>query len=179
MSLQPLNPLGEIVAYREAAIEPSRLRIAEMRNLVERWHRIESEGRRPVEFDFKPETMWNLIGFTMLVDVEPKTPPVFRYRLHGTGHGHVIGQDLTGKSIQDVRGEAYSVALQRFYGDVWATGKPTCHRVWISDRARTWAYERIALPLFGNDEHAISFLVVSANPDQPDTRWKAAAKDDV
>jgi hypothetical protein len=110
--------------------------------------------------------MWDVVGTIMLVDIEPKTPPVFRYRLHGTINTQILGQDLTGKTV-DIDSPVLAQAIQELFESVLAEGLPQSHVVTIANAARTRRYDRIVLPLGGDGRPIETLLVVAANPDSP------------
>jgi len=164
MSLRPLNPLSVVTSLDETEIAVEALDLADMRALIARWHAIRAAGHRPSYDDFRPETMWNLVGNIILIDIEPGPSPVFRYRLHGTRNTHVLGMDLTGKTFQDVSSPVLAQALQRTYQAAMVAGVPLAHRVRIADREHARIYDRIILPLFERNAALSGFLVVSADP---------------
>jgi hypothetical protein len=75
---------------------------ARIGRVLEYWRSIRpAEDRLPGRQHVKPAELAELLRWIWLVDVQ-REPIRFRYRLVGTGHREVIGEDLTGKWIDEV-----------------------------------------------------------------------------
>jgi hypothetical protein len=132
---------------------------ARIRRVFEYWRAIRpAADRLPGRQHVEPADLPELLRWLWLVDIQ-REPLRFRYRLVGTGHRQVIGQDLTGKWIDEAFGD-----LRRTEGDAdfaaVADGEPRYRRSAppFPVDGRYVAMERLLLPL-ARDGVAIDMML--------------------
>jgi hypothetical protein len=121
---------------------------ARIRRVFDYWRAIRpAEDRLPGRQHLEPADLPELLRWLWLVDIQ-REPLRFRYRLVGTGHREVIGQDLTGKWIDEAFSHFPRMATYPQFLDVVA-GEPRYCRCPPPFRVdeRYVAMERLLLPL--------------------------------
>lgn len=121
------------------------------------------EGKRgarpfPARQDIDPVELRDLLPHVFLIDVHA-APPRFRYRLSGTMVDEIHGQNLTGKTTEDIRTREIAVAVERQCQTVLAEREPRCDHVTLLARDQSfWHFERLILPL-SDDGATINMLL--------------------
>jgi len=120
-----------------------------LRRLHAYW--LERRGNRsmPSRADIDPLDFPYILGWVMLVDVEPQEQGGlrFRYRLHGANVVEHSGLDLTGRYTEDFPGAEFAAALKESYTNLVQGGVPrrSQRREYYDDRY--YDLEAVLLPL--------------------------------
>ena len=138
-----------------------------MKELKARWQTLRAGGPIPGYDHFRPETMWDVVGAVMLVTVETRDPPLFRFRLYGSGHASIYGQDMTGKTVQDFGSPDLVELVQRDYETALREPRAYCHVITLDNGKRKMVYDRLILPLAEDGKTIDTLFVVSRDPQIP------------
>ena len=143
------------------AYDPDRLRRA-MRELHDYWH-LARDGRcMPGRRDIDPVTLPRRLPPDLLLIDVLAGPPRFRIRLMGTGIVAVLGEDWTGRFVDEIDSLSETVSAQ--YLETVTKATPTLHGndyISIDPRIgleRRLEYERLLLPL-SEDGETVSMLL--------------------
>lgn len=131
-------------------------RSAKLEALHEYWLSIRAGRRMPAHADIDPVEMpRHLLANILLVEVS-RAPLRFYYRVMGTGIVKMLGEDWTGKFVDEVIGVNQNVLQQ--YIDVAESAEPSIYFNQFSKfdkllgRHRMLDYERLLLPLSDDDQ---------------------------
>jgi hypothetical protein len=132
----------------------------DLRTLYDYWNERRRGRRWPSRADINPLELKFALGNLSLVDVSP-SPPRFTFRLAGTLLSQRIGQDLTGKTVDDIPDAAYRAEVAAIYTRMAENGEPT---VSLSERmfdgqARRFETLRLAL---SDDGDSVNMLLICA-----------------
>lgn len=131
------------------------------------WESKRGERRMPARRDLRPEEMRPFLGYLVLVDVEPGTPPKFRFRLIGAEIAGAYGRDMTGLYVDDVQPLTYRNLLLRHYGRAAEVARPVLHRVKFMEwTGKTHELVRLILPLSDDNQTVNMLLMVSVFGDE-------------
>jgi hypothetical protein len=131
-----------------------------LRRLHAYW--LERRGSRamPARADIDPLDFPYILGWVMLVEVEPQPGGDlrFRYRLHGANVVEHSGLDLTGRYTEDFPGPEFAAALKESYTNVVRGGVPrrSQRREYYDDRY--YELEALLLPL--GDSEGVKMLLI-------------------
>jgi hypothetical protein len=133
----------------------------DLRTLYDYWNERRRGRRWPSRADINPLELKFALGNMSLVDVTRSSPPRFTFRLAGILLSQRIGQDLTGKTVNDIPDPAYRAEVAAIYGAMVEKGEPTlslAERVFDGQPRR---FETLRLPL-SDDGEEVTMLVVCA-----------------
>lgn len=135
--------------------------------VLKMWNDIRNSGRFPVRGDFPPEKLVGFLGKVLLIEVHEQAPR-FRFRLFGSEISQRFGRDLTGKSLDDLKAPLYREMVRRHYEEVVASGQPSLYEITGIREMRRRRYQRLLLPLFGDNNQVVMLLAVSLSlPSNP------------
>ena len=77
------------------------------------WAGLRKAGALPGREDIHPKDMKRLLPTVSLIDVVAGDPPDFRLRLADTGLYSVYGREITGRRLEDIATEYFSVTSPR------------------------------------------------------------------
>src|SRR5687767_8504417 len=97
----------------------------DLRTLYDYWNERRRGRRWPARADINPLELKAVLGNLSLIDVAPTSPPRFTFRLVGTLFSQRIGQDLTGKTVDDIPDPAYRAEMTANYCKIVETGEPS------------------------------------------------------
>jgi hypothetical protein len=83
------------------AVQPHDIPVPLLRDLYAYWHGKKGDRKMPSRPDICPTEIIDLLPKIVLIDVEHE-PQRFRFRLVGTDVVNVMGQDATGKYLDDL-----------------------------------------------------------------------------
>lgn len=147
MPLAPLRNIASVTRCRSEPTDAQPFKQARCRELLERWHELRRRGRIPSYDDFRPDTMWDIVGQILIADVESRDNPVFRFRLFGTKATQIVGYDMTGKTVGDYPSIALADMVQRDFESVVRSRVPRADHVTLAFGDAPFAYRRLLLPL--------------------------------
>ncbi len=124
------------------------------------WNEIHGSGRLPARADFPPEKLVGFLGKILLIEVHEQVPR-FRFRLFGSDISQRFGRDLTGKGLEDLKAPLYREMVRRHYEEAVASGKPSLYEITGIREMRHRRYQRLLLPLFGDDARVTMLMAVS------------------
>ena len=127
----------------------------ECRALVEMWQDLRGRTIAPSwrGFDWKGVPS-NIIPFCGVVDVVDGPPLDFVYRFWGTAHQRAHGQELTGRSVREMRPEAESESVFAQYCETLEAGQPLFFVNTIEVGPHGAVYEELSLRLPFSDDGA-------------------------
>jgi hypothetical protein len=131
--------------------------LPESRAIQRLWHSKKIGERLPVRGDFSIDDLRPWLGRLILADVE--IDGTIRYRVHGTTCAEKLGQELTGKTVNEIRNEKLRELIRTDYADVIASRVPTIirRRRDYGDKG-TYELERLLLPLSTGGERVDQIL---------------------
>jgi hypothetical protein len=128
---------------------------AELKALNEYWTNLRADRRMPSRADFVPEDLpASLLPNMLLIEVS-HDPLRFYYRVMGTGIATLLGEDWTGKYVDQIKGVNKNVLQQ--YVDTVTTAAPSIYSNQYQKFDKTVGYkrllnyERLLLPLSYDD----------------------------
>jgi hypothetical protein len=133
----------------------------DLRTLYDYWNERRRGRRWPSRADINPLELKFALGNLSLIDVSPRSPPRFTFRLVGTLFSQRIGQDLTGKTVDDIPDAAYRAEITTVYRKMVETGEPSAslgERVFDGQPRR---FETLRLPL-SDDGRTVNMLMICA-----------------
>jgi len=133
----------------------------DLRTLYDYWNERRRGRRWPARADINPLELKAVLGNLSLIDVAPTSPPRLTFRLMGTLFSQRIGQDLTGKTVDDIPDPAYRAEVTANYCKIVETGEPSvslAERMFDNEARR---FETIRLPL-SEDGKAINMVLICA-----------------
>jgi len=101
----------------EHLVNPDQCESRKARRLAAYWQQLINNGRLPMRHDIDPGRIRDLLANVMILELhgDPRDQPMrLRYRLVGTAISAAMGQDATGKWLEDVIADADKAA--RFLG---------------------------------------------------------------
>jgi len=122
------------------------------------WQSKCKDGRLPARADIDPLDFPQALGHVSLLDV-CQDPLHFRFRLDGSLVAEHRGQDMTGRSTDEVRPLALANILRTHYTQVATSGEPNFHEIRFFQGAETVTYKGLALPLSDDGEQVTMILV--------------------
>lgn len=138
-----------------------RAQTAAVRELLSYWMAIHPGDRIPARADFDPLAVPKTLPNLVLTDVE-REPYRFRVRLMGTGIVQAMGEDFTGRYLDEVWPDAGEQLIVRDRVAVVEKGLPN-YRYGVSPtkfRLDFAALERVFLPFASNGEDVDMILSV-------------------
>lgn len=126
---------------------------AAVRELLSHWIAIHPGDRIPARADFDPLSVPRVLPSLVLTDVE-RDPYRFRVRVMGTAVVEAMGEDFTGRYLDEVWPNADEQLLVRHRVEVVESGLPN-YRYGVSPtsfRLDFAALERVFLPFAANGE---------------------------
>lgn len=162
----PMRPTSRVSITDDSADEELPLTVAgdyaRLTGLYRYWERKRGERKMPARRDLRPEEMRDLLGYIVLVDVEPGTPVKFRFRLVGAEIASAYGRDMTGLYVDDAQPLSYRNLLLRHYGRALEVARPVLHRVKFMEwTGKTHELIRLILPL-SDDNQTVNMLVMAS-----------------
>lgn len=126
--------------------------------LLNYWEARRGPRNFPARKDIDPLDLADLLPHVFLIDVL-EAAPFFRYRLTGTMVDEIHGQNLTGKTPQDIQTQEIAAAVEQQCRQVVQQRGPHCAHVrLIADDQSFWHFERLILPL-SDDDRTINMLL--------------------
>ena len=122
------------------------------------WQSKCKDGRLPARADIDPLDFPQALGRVCLLDVY-HDPLHFRFRLDGSVVAEHRGQDMTGRSTDEMRPLALANILRAHYTQVVTGGEPNFHEIRLYQEAETASFKGLALPLSDDGERVTMILV--------------------
>ncbi len=149
----------------QAGLVTTRLPLTEipdetLRRMFEYWQSRGGSGRMPSRADIDPLEFGWALGIVCLLDVE-RNPLRFRYRVDGSIIADRHGEDLTGRTTDEVRPQFYAAMLREHFSEVVESQRPSLFRIAIRYEGRAKTYLRLALPLSTDGTNVDKILTVS------------------
>jgi hypothetical protein len=166
-----MRPTTRVSITEDSADEELPLSVAgehaRLTGIYRYWEAKRGERKMPARRDLRPEEMREFLGYLVLVDVEPSTPPRFRFRLVGSEIVGAYGRDLTGLYVEDATPISYRNLLMRHYSRAAEVARPILHRVRFMEwTGKTHELIRLILPLSDDNQTVNMLLIVSAFGDE-------------
>lgn len=131
------------------------------RRLYEYWLAKRAGRRMPARADVEPLELGDILGDFGLIDVEPRDPPRFRYRLIGTNMVEFFGRDFTGETVEQSKSGNYARKLLELYRECAQLGTPVYWEGVFEYQNRThWRVKRLLLPL-SSDGRTVDMILFS------------------
>ncbi|HLJ22322.1 MAG TPA: PAS domain-containing protein [Stellaceae bacterium] len=121
------------------------------------WSRERGERRMPPRSAFDPSELRSNAGRMHLLSVEG--PDVFRYRVYGSRVTNPDAMDMTGRTTQEYRDQAFGELVTRHLGACVRERAPVSYDIRAQLDGLPYEYVRMALP-FTEDGTAVSHIVV-------------------
>ena len=139
---------------------PVPLRSAGLRGLLEYWEGRRRERRMPARADIDPAEFRPLIGRVSVIDVigEDAGSYRFRFRLAATPFCRAVGQEMTGKMLEELSEPATRAFLEANYLEVARSARPLAVSGAIRLDERDWMGESLILPLSAHGERVERLL---------------------
>jgi hypothetical protein len=125
------------------------------------WLSKRRDGALPRRADIRPGELGAVIRHINLIDVirEPGRPLQFRHRLMGTGITDWLGQDLTGKLVDEASYGPAAGAIVESLGRIVGTAQPHHRLAPLDSINRKFALaESVELPLAGETQDVTMIL---------------------
>jgi hypothetical protein len=132
----------------------------DLRTLYDYWNERRGDRRWPGRADINPVELKFALGNLSLIDVA-RNPIRFTFRLLGTLFAQRLGQDFTGKTVDDIPDPAYRTEINTAYRKIVESGEPSRtlgERVFDGEPKR---FETLRLPL-SEDGKAVNMVLVCA-----------------
>jgi hypothetical protein len=133
----------------------------DLRTLYDYWNERRRGRRWPSRADINPLELKFALGNLSLIDVSRTSPPRFTFRLVGTLFSQRIGQDLTGKTVDDIPDPVYRAEITKAYRRMIEAGEPS---VSLGERdfdGEARRFETLRLPL-SEDGQSINMVLICA-----------------
>lgn len=150
--------------------------------LLDLWCDRRADRPWPARSDFDAPDFGDALGRLALLDVIPPAAdasatarPTLRYRLFGTWIVNEIGQDLTGRTTEDLARDWQRDMVRRIYDRVLTAGRPVVAVRRQSSGYRSMGHQLLALPLGGDRIDMIQTVYGLLDPAPADWRgpWPA------
>jgi hypothetical protein len=139
------------------------LRSEPPRHVLAHWSSLAAGHRLPGYRDVDPVDLRPALGYVLLLDVIEGGQD-FRYRLFGSAIGSVSGFDMTGKRLSEHPASAYVTEFSLAVGRAAVRRREPIYTVRRPVGAQdTNLWERLVLPLAGEDD-SVARLIVVATP---------------
>jgi hypothetical protein len=114
----------------------------------------------PARADIDPLELRELMGSLFLIDVK-REPPRFRYRLAGGRIVEMVGNELTGRSIDEYKYGGARLPLREQCGDVVDNLRPAFMVMLVGRMGKRMICRHLVLPLSSNGQ-AVDMLLGGA-----------------
>ena len=112
--------------------------------------------------DFDPFSCPDLLGRINLVDIEAGSPTRFRFRLFGSPMDDPIENDMTSRTVGDIKEPAYADLVQRHYFQAFRLWQPVFSEVKAETECGDHLhYCRLVLPMT-SDADSLGMLLVAS-----------------
>lgn len=165
-TLLRIPPEAEGLAYLpgagELSVQAVRLDLGAMpaglfAKLLCYWQSKCRDGRLPSRADIDPLDFPQALGRVCLLDVH-RDPLQFRFRLDGSIVAEHRGQDMTGRSTDELRPLALANVLRAHYTQVVSDAEPNVHEIRFCQGAESATLKGLALPLSDDGERVTMIL---------------------
>jgi hypothetical protein len=132
----------------------------DLRTLYDYWRERRGSRRWPARADINPVELKFALGNLSLIDVS-RDPLRFTFRLVGTLFAQRVGEDFTGKTVDDIPDPGYRAEINAAYRKIAETGEPSSslgERVLDGEPRR---FETLRVPL-SDDGKTVSMILICA-----------------
>jgi len=132
----------------------------DLRTLYDYWDKRRGGRRWPARADINPVDLKFALGNLSLIDVS-HDPLQFTFRLLGTLFAQRLGQDFTGRTVDDIPDPDYRAEITAAYRKIVETGEPSStmgERTFDGEPRR---FETLRLPL-SEDGKTVTMVLVCA-----------------
>ena len=121
------------------------------------WNRKRGDASMPPRSAFDPAELRSNVGRMHLLSVEG--PDLFRYRVYGSRVTNPDAADMTGRTTQEYRDQAFGALVTRHLGECVRDRAAVCYDIKARLDGAPYEYVRIALPLTENGTEVSHILV--------------------
>ena len=122
-----------------------------LQRLLRYWNEKRDDRPMPARGDIDPFDFPDLLPHVFLVDVS-YDPLVFRFRLAGTEVNKLLGEEITGKTTEEIKAERLRPVLRKAYENVVRSRQPAAATRTYEGHNRYLVYARLLLPLSADGE---------------------------
>ncbi len=145
------------------------IRHPDLRRLYDYWESRRGNRLYPARGDIDPVEFSFALGNVTLIEVL-HSPLRFKFRLMGTLMAQRVGQDLTGRMVDDLPNPSYRDVLLRAYRESIETGQPNLHLYEQEIEGKPMQFEVLRLPL-AEDGKTINMLLLCPMFFEPLPAW--------
>lgn len=145
------------------------IRHPDLRRLYDYWESCRGGRKYPARSDIDPIEFSFALGNVTLIEVQ-YDPLRFKFRLMGTLMAQRVGQDLTGRMVDELPNPSYRDVLLHAYKESIATGQPNLHLYEQEIEGKARQFEVIRLPL-AEDGQKINMLLLCPMFFEPLPNW--------
>jgi len=135
------------------------VRTSELRRLLQHWYKLKGARPLPLRADLDPVEIAYCLGNVALVEIEPPFRP--RYRLVGTKLADLLGEDPTGRYLDEMYSTAIRSEALAAYRRTIETGEPDYTERVFNLLFLKLGYYRLLLP-FSHRSEGRADLVLAA-----------------
>ena len=145
------------------------IRHADLRRLYDYWDSRRAGRRYPARSDLDPVEFSFALGNVTLIDVLYE-PLRFRFRLMGGLQAQRVGQDMTGKMVDDMPAGYYRDLVLKAYREAIETGQPNLQTYEQVIEGKPRQFEVLRLPL-AEDGQKVNMLLLCPMFFDPLPHW--------
>ena len=138
------QPLGKSQITETQRPGRPTIQTTELRRLLQLWHDLKGERLLPRRADLDPTGIAYCLGNIALVEIEPSFRP--RYRLVGTRLADLLGEDPTGRSVDEMYATGVRNEALAAYRRTVETGEPDYSERTFNLLFLKFGYYRLLLP---------------------------------
>jgi hypothetical protein len=138
------------------------IRTTELRRLLQHWYDLKGDRPLPRRTDFDPTDVAYCLGNVALVEIEPPFRP--RYRLVGTRLADLLGEDPTGRYVDEMYSPSIRNDALAAYRRTIETGEPDYSERVFNLLFLKFGYYRLLLPFAWRSEGRADLVVAAFYP---------------
>lgn len=135
------------------------MQTTELRRLLQHWHDLKGERSLPRRADLDPTAIAYCLGNIALVEIEPSFRP--RYRLVGTRLADLLGEDPTGRYVDEMYSTGVRTEALSAYRRTIETGEPDYAECTTNLLFLKFGYYRLLLPFAWRSEGQADLVVAA------------------
>lgn len=135
------------------------MQTTELRRLLQHWHDLKGERSLPRRADLDPTAIAYCLGNIALVEIEPSFRP--RYRLVGTRLADLLGEDPTGRYVDEMYSTGVRTEALSAYRRTIETGEPDYAERTTNLLFLKFGYYRLLLPFAWRSEGQADLVVAA------------------
>ncbi|HLZ68165.1 MAG TPA: PAS domain-containing protein [Aliidongia sp.] len=138
------------------------IRTTELQRLLEHWYNLKGDRPLPRRADLDPTDIAYSLGSVALVEIEPPFRP--RYRLVGTRLADLLGDDPTGRYVDELQSPAVHGEALDAYRRTVESGEPDYAERISSLLFLKFGYYRLLLPFAWRSEDQADLVLAAFYP---------------